>query len=232
MMSNPIKELFSLPIEKNEIAFIYFGYSSIVFRTTDKAVAIDMCQMSLDSDDQIKALKNLDLQLNTHTHRDHFDVETTSKIFEVSGANIIADFQVAKKLITKIPSDKVKALISTETVSIGKLEITAVGGVHPGSITLFKIKWPDFSIFHGGDSGYISLKNYSADLAFLPTGAPSPSCSPENALKMTLDIKPKVVVTMHGNQDEMQKFKVMALNQMPDINVIIPKMKEPIKITL
>ncbi len=231
-MSTPIKELFSLPIEKNEIAFIYFGYSSIVFRAADKAIAVDMCQMALDSDDQIKALKNLDLQLNTHTHRDHFDVKTTSKIFEVSGAIVIADSQVARELKTKVPADKVKALTSTESLSIDSLEIAAVGGVHPGSITLFRMKWPDFSVFHGGDSGYIPLEDYSADLAFLPTGAPSPSCSPKNALKMTLDIKPKVVVTMHGNQDEMQKFKAMALEKMPDINVVIPRMKEPMKITL
>ncbi|MFX1282459.1 MAG: MBL fold metallo-hydrolase [Promethearchaeota archaeon] len=231
-MSTPIEKLFSLPIEKNEIAFIFFGYSSIVFRTTDKAIAVDMCQMSLDSNDQIKALKNLDLQLNTHTHRDHFDAETTSKIFEVSGALIIADSQVARELETKVPADKVKALTSTESLSIDNLRITAVSGVHPGSITLFRMKWPDFSVFHGGDSGYISLEDYSADLAFLPTGAPSPSCSPENALKMTLDIRPKAVVTMHGNQNEMQKFKALAIKEMPDLNVVIPKKKELMKITL
>lgn len=231
-MSNPIKELFTLPIDKNEIAFMYFGYSGILFRTKDKAIAIDICKICIDSDDQIKALENLDLQLNTHTHRDHFDVETTSKIFKVSGAEIIADPQVAKELEKEIPTDKLKALTSDKKLSIEGLEISAVSGVHPGSITLFKMKWPDFSIFHGGDSGYIPLKDYPADLAFLPTGAPSPSCSPENALKMSLDVRPKVIVTMHGNQDQMQKFKTIALKEMPDLNVVIPKIKKPLKIAL
>lgn len=231
-MPAPIRELFSLSVEKNEIAFIYFGYSGILFRTKDNAIAIDICKMCIESDDQIKALKNLDFQLNTHTHRDHFDVETSLKIFEVSGAKVIADPQVVEGLEKELPADKLKALTLGEKLSIDGLEISAVSGVHPGSITLFKMKWPDFSIFHGGDSGYIPLKDYSADIAFLPTGAPSPSCSPENALKMALDVKPKVIVTMHGNQDQMQKFKTIAIREMPDLNVIIPKLREPTKITL
>ncbi|MFX1538647.1 MAG: MBL fold metallo-hydrolase [Promethearchaeota archaeon] len=231
-MSIPIKELLTIPLEKNELIFMYFGYSGIIFRTKDKTIAIDMCKMCFDTEDQIKVLTNLDLQLNTHTHRDHFDVETTMKIFEISGAMVVADNQVIKGLEKKMPPDKVKALTSGERFSIDGLEISAVSGVHPGSITLFKIKFPEFSVFHGGDSGSIPLKDYTADLAFLPTGAPSPSCSPENALEMTLDVNPKVVVTMHGNQDQMQKFKTLALKEMPDLNVIIPKMKEPIKIKI
>jgi L-ascorbate metabolism protein UlaG (beta-lactamase superfamily) len=231
-MSTPIKELLTLPIEKNEVGFIYFGYSGVIFRTEDKIIAIDMCEMCFEDEDQIKELKNLDLQLNTHTHRDHFDVETTKKMFENSGATVIADPEVIKGLETKIPPEKVKGLTSGDKFSIDGLEISAVSGVHPGSITLFKIKFPEFSIFHGGDSGCIPLKEYTADLAFLPTGAPSPSCSPENALKMALDINPKVIVTMHGNQDQMEKFKALALEKIPDLNVIIPKIKEAMKISL
>jgi L-ascorbate metabolism protein UlaG (beta-lactamase superfamily) len=231
-MSTSIKELVTIPLEKNEIAFIYFGYSGVILKTKDKTIAIDMCKMSFDSDDKIKELENLDLQLNTHTHRDHFDAETTIKIFEISRAMVVADPEVIKGLENKMPPEKVKALTSGESFSIDGLEISAVSGVHPGSITLFKIKLPDFSIFHGGDSGYIPLKDYTADLAFLPTGAPSPSCSPENALNMALDVNPKVVVTMHGSQDQMQKFKTLALKELPALNVIIPKIKEPQKIVL
>jgi len=231
-MSTPIKELLTLSIEKNEVVFIYFGYSGVIFRTINKTIAIDMCKMCFGAEDQIKALKSLNLQFNTHTHRDHFDVETTTKIFEISGAKVIADIQVVKGLENKIPSDNLKALMSGEKFSTNGVEISAVSGVHPGSITLFKIEFPEFSIFHGGDSGCIPLKDYTADLAFLPTGAPSPSCSPENALKMALDVNPKVVVTMHGNQDQMQKFKALVLKEKPDLNVIIPKIGKPQKIIL
>jgi L-ascorbate metabolism protein UlaG (beta-lactamase superfamily) len=231
-MSILIKELLTLPVEKNEVIFIYFGYSGVILRTEDKTIAIDMCKMCFEDDDRIEELKNLDLQLNTHTHRDHFDIETTKKIFENSGAMVIADPEVIKGLETQIPPEKMKGLTSGEKFSISGLEISAVSGVHPGSITLFKIKFPEFSIFHGGDSGCISLKEYTADLAFLPTGAPSPSCSPENALKMALDVNPKVIVTMHGNQDQMEKFKTLALKEMPDLNVIIPKIRGPVKIQM
>ena len=230
-MSTPIKELLTLPIEKNEIGFIYFGYSGVILRTKDKTIAIDMCKMCFDNKDQINELKNLDFQLNTHTHRDHFDIETTMKLFEISGAMVIADPEVIRGL-EKLPPEKVKAMKSGDKFSVNRLEFSAVSGVHPGSITLFKLEFTDFSIFHGGDSGYIPLKEYTADLAFLPTGAPSPSCSPENALEMALDINPKVVVPMHGNQDQMQKFKTLVSKEIPNIKVIIPKIKEPIKISL
>ena len=231
-MSAPIKELFTLPLEKNEIAFIYFGYSGVVFRAKDKTIAVDMSKMCIDSDDQIKALENLDIQLYTHGHGDHFDVGTTKKIFEVTGAEIVAEPQVAKELRTKVPANKLKASTSGEALSIDNVEITAVSGIHPGSIHLYHMKWPDFSIFHGGDSGYISLRDYPADVAFLPTGAPSPSCSPENAFKMALDINPKAVVTMHGSQDQMQKFKAMVEKEIPDIKVVIPRAYEPMRISL
>ncbi|MFX1504759.1 MAG: MBL fold metallo-hydrolase [Promethearchaeota archaeon] len=231
-MSTPIKKFLSIPVEKNEIVFTYFGYSGVIFKTKDKTITIDMCKMCFKDDDQIKELKNLDLQLNTHTHRDHFDVGTTKKLFENTGATVIADPEVIKGLEAKIPPEKMKGLTSGERFSIIGLEVSAVSGVHRGSITLFKISFPDFSIFHGGDSGVIPLKEYTADLAFIPTGAPSPTCSPENALKMALDVNPKVVVTMHGNQDQMQKFKALVLKEMPDLNVIIPKIMEPIKIQI
>ena len=231
-MSNPIKKLLSIPVEKNEIAFTYFGYSGVIFNTKDQTIAIDMCKMCFDDDNQIKELKNLDLQLNTHTHRDHFDVETTLNIYKISEAMVVGDPEVIKGLGTKMPPERMKALTSGERFSIDGLEISAVSGVHRGSITLFKISLPNFSIFHGGDSGVIPLKDYYADLAFLPTGAPSPTCSPENALKMALDVNPKVVVTMHGNQDQMQQFKTLVLKEMPDLNVIIPKIKEPVKIQI
>ena len=39
-------------------------------------------------------------------------------------------------------------------------------------------------MFHAGDSGYVQVKDYPSDLAFLPTGSPSPTASPEYALKL------------------------------------------------
>ena len=151
-MSNPITELFSLPIEKNEIGFIYFGFSGVIFRTKDNTIAIDMCKLCLDSEDQIKALKTLDLQLNTHGHRDHFDLETTTNIFKVSGAKVIADTEVAKELKKEIPVDKFKAFILERDLTLQQVAIflkishSAVAKIlngrtsNPHNRTIYKIK--------------------------------------------------------------------------------------------
>jgi len=66
-------------------------------------------------------------------------------------------------------------------------------------------------------------KDYPAKLAFLPTGLPSPSCSPESALKFTLDLKPRVAVAMHGKLAQMNKFKTLVKKGLLDTTVIIPE---------
>jgi L-ascorbate metabolism protein UlaG (beta-lactamase superfamily) len=80
----------------------------------------------------------------------------------------------------------------------------------------------DLTIFHGGDSGYVPLKDYPTSIAFLPTGAPSPTCSPEEAFKMALDLKPSVVVTMHGNNYDNEEVKQKLKKNMPKTVVVMP----------
>lgn len=67
------------------------------------------------------------------------------------------------------------------------------------------------------------MKDYPAKLAFLPTGFPSPSCSPESALRLALDLEPHVAVAMHGKLAQMDKFKALVKKELPETTVIIPK---------
>jgi len=55
-------------------------------------------------------------------------------------------------------------------------------------------------LFHGGDSGYVSLKEYPSQVAIVPVGRMSPTASPENAFKMVADLKPDVAISMHGSE--------------------------------
>ena len=76
-------------------------------------------------------------------------------------------------------------------------------------------------MFHAGDSGYVQVKNYPSDLAFLPTGNPSPSASPEYALKMAVELKPNVAVAIHGSTDQSKEFEAKMKQKMPKTSVII-----------
>ncbi|MFX0093574.1 MAG: MBL fold metallo-hydrolase [Candidatus Hodarchaeota archaeon] len=229
--SQIFKELFSIPLEKQEAIFAYFGWAGIVFRTEKHVIAIDMGEKCFQTDD-IPAFEKLNLQLYSHTHWDHFSLPVTKKIFETTEAPVIAEPQVASELKNNIPADKLFSPNSGETIVVDEFEISAVSGVHPRPITLFRVKWDECSFFHGADSGYVPLEDYSADLAFIPTGSPSPSCSPEKGLKMVLDIKPRIIVAMHGNKTQMRKFEALTRKNLPDVEVILPDMKEPIKLSL
>ncbi|MFX0171941.1 MAG: MBL fold metallo-hydrolase [Candidatus Hodarchaeota archaeon] len=231
MGSTSINELFEVNLESNEVAFIYLGFAGIILRTKEKAIAIDVGEKCLNSRD-IMEIKNLDIQLYSHTHWDHFNIDVTTKIFAKTKANIVAEPQVFEELKSIMASEG-SVLYSAKprgTIILNGLEVAIVGGIHPRPISIFRIKWDNFSIFHGADSGPVPLGNYPANVAFLPTGTPSPTCSPENALKMALDIKPRTIVAMHGRQVQMEKFKAIAKKKMPNVTVVIPKQNEVMKI--
>lgn len=83
---------------------------------------------------------------------------------------------------------------------------TSVAGIHRGPIVLFLVEAGGISIFHGGDSAYVPLGGLRADLALVPTGSPSPTASPRDALRMISDLGPKVVAMFHGSASQHIEF--------------------------
>lgn len=135
-------------------------------------------------------------------------------------------------MISKIPTQYLIFAKPDSQIDVNAAKITAFVGVHPRPITLFHIVQNKYSFFHAGDSGYVPIKDYQTDVAFLPTGSPSPSCTAETALQFTLDLRPKISVAMHGNIKQMRKYKELAEEALPEIRVVIPTPYEPIKLTL
>jgi len=80
----------------------------------------------------------------------------------------------------------------------------------------------DLLVFHAGDSGYVPLKDYQSQLAFLPTGRWSPTSSPENAFKMASELKPNVVVVMHGSKGQHKEFENLLKEKMSQTKAIVP----------
>lgn len=214
-----IKSYFELPLAENELALLYLGTSGFMARTKNQAVIIDAAGFL--KDDELQALKKVDLLLFTHNHLDHFNGGKTLDLFRATGAEVLAEAKVADKLKGKIPDDKLAKAESKKAYSFGGVTVTAVEGIHRGPIMLFQIKMDGLVLFHGGDSGYVPLKDYPSDVALLPTGRMSPTASPEKAYQMAVDLKPSWIVAMHGSGGQKQELAAKAKAGLPQTTVLI-----------
>lgn len=219
--TDEMKKLFTLPLKKNEVAFMYLGYSGVIVRTAIHAIAIDPA--SLVRDEEITAMKGLDLILFTHSHGDHYNSEVATNLFTASDASVLAEPMVASDLEEKIPSNKLTSITPGKLYVFDGITVTTVKGIHRGPISLFQIKMGDLAIFHGGDSGYVPVTDYPSDLAFLPTGSPSPTASPEDAFKMATELRAKTVVAIHGSEGQSKELARTLKEKMPTTPVMIPE---------
>ncbi|MFX1300740.1 MAG: MBL fold metallo-hydrolase [Promethearchaeota archaeon] len=225
-----LQAFFELHLEDLDIAFLYIGYAGILLRTSKLSLAFDLGKTL--KKEVIEFIPTLDLLFLSHTHWDHYHAPNVEIIHNETSAHIIAEPQVAEELAKRIPSSHLISADPKSVTTVKDVQVTSFVGVHPRPITLFHVAQDKFSVFHAGDSGYVPVKNNHADLAFLPTGTPSPSCTPETALEFTLDLLPRVVVSMHGNARQMNKYKELAEDAVSGIQVIIPELFEPTKLTL
>jgi len=223
--TNVLEEFFSVPLAEDEAAFVFLGYSAVLVRTAKGTLIIDPADLLLDEDMSHFSGKKVDAVLYTHAHGDHWHADTARSLFKATGAPICGEESVIGSLKSGagIPPDKVISLTAGRSQTLGELVITPVRGKHIGPIILFHIQAGNIDIFHGGDSAYVPLKNLKAGLAFLPAGDPSPTASPDDALKMALDLKPKVIVGMHGSDRQYQQFVAKAKTALPNASVIIPQ---------
>lgn len=216
-----IRKLFVSPLGKNEVAFMFLGYSGVIVRASNRTIIIDPADLL--KDEERIALKAADVLLFTHGHGDHYSRRHAVDIFRATGAPVLAEPAIANDLKGNIPFDKLTSATPGKAYTFAGMVVSAIEGVHFGPINLYQIKVGGLSIFHGGDSGYVPVKDYPADLAFLPTGSPSPTASPEDAFKLASELKPTVVVTIHGSAGESKEFESEVKKKMPETTVIIPE---------
>lgn len=211
---------FASSLKSNEVAIFYLSVSGFIVKSLNNTIIFDPAGML--KDDEINTLKGISLVVFTHDHLDHFSGGKTEAIFKSTGAPILAEPKVTNKLKGRIPTEKLVSAESGKTYQFGNTTVAAIQGIHRGPIMLYQVKMDDLAVFHGGDSGYVELKDYHSEIAIVPVGRMSPTASPENALKMVLDIKPDFAITMHGSDMQKQKFEQMVKEAIPQITVIIP----------
>lgn len=174
----------------------------------------------------------MDLVIYTHGHGDHYSKATALALFKGSGPYIAIDPALAGDLKNDIPGEKLGATESGRTFSAGDITLDALEGKHIGPIMLFRVTIDGIRIFHGGDSGYVPLGSMASHIAFVPTGVPSPTCSPEYAFQMVADVKPQIAVPFHGWDNQHAAFKELTEKKLPETKVVVSKPYVARKVTL
>jgi len=223
MKTDEIAKIFTSSPAENDVLFMFLGYSGVIIKTSKGTIIIDPADLLKDKELETLKTGGLNLMLFTHSHDDHFRHKDALALYKATGASVIADPSVYSILQGEIPSNKLISTTPGKTNTMGEMTVTAIKGSHVGSISLFQIKIEDLGVFHGGDSGYVSVKDYPSDLAFLPAGDPSPTASPQAAFDMASDLRPSVIVTMHGSMGQFKEFERKIKEKMPKTTVIIPE---------
>ena len=227
-----VNTFFGLPCAESELKFVFFNQSTVIIKVANKTILIDPASNIRKETIENLESNGLDLLMFTHDHYDHYEYNAAMNIYNATGAHIIADSFVASNLKKHIPKEKLTVSSKKGHYVLDGIEVTAIKGKHIGPIYLYHIKIGDIRIFHGGDSSYVSLKKFPSDVAFVPTGEPSPTCSPKKAFKMARDMKPQVAVAIHGSPSQHMKFKKKMEAELAATSVIIPNYFEPVTITL
>ncbi len=232
LKADDLKDLFAPSLKENDVVFMYLGYSGVIIRTSKGTVIIDPADLLKGKD--LNALKEAGVSLIvfTHGHGDHYNPERTVELFEATEAPILAERSVANSLKGAIPPDKLTEALPGKDYAFKNVTVNAIKGTHVGAIILYRITIGGVGIFHGGDSGYVALGDYPSDIAFLPTGTPSPTASAQDAFKMASDLKPSVIVAMHGSASQSQELEGKVKESMPKTSVIVPEAYQVKIITL
>jgi L-ascorbate metabolism protein UlaG (beta-lactamase superfamily) len=229
-LAESVDQLYDADLGPKEFAFIYVGYAGILLRTGDIVIALDPADLFSKVK---KHIRSLNLITYSHSHHDHYNLTNAVALHKATEAPIISEYNMVEELRKEIPEEKVISGPEIfQTVRDGPKhnlnDIRAVlhRGVHPRQIIQFRVTIGKLKVFHAADSGYWPVGKQKVDVAFLPTGSPSPTCHPGVALAMAMDIRPTFAIAIHGDDKQRQKFKDLVEYELPDTQVIIPHVNE------
>ena len=214
--SKVIREFYEVEVGPEEIALVHMDYSALLVKLRDKVLAFDVADLL--GRKEVAEIRKLDYLLFTHDHYDHYNKEATLALYEAATPKIIAPDTIYDDIKGEIPVYKISG---GESIAVDELKVTGIEGKHVGPIVLYLLEVGGVKLFHGGDSGYVPLREYRADVAFVPTGKPSPTASPNDAYQMVMDLEPSLIVPIHGAKSQHEDFKAKVERALPEARVLI-----------
>jgi len=193
----------------------WLGHAAFIVDYEDK-VRIVIDPFLVVSPVKADEIDGVDLLLVTHAHQDH--VGDSCEILKKNPkAKIVAIYELASHISEKCGHSEFIGMNIGGTWRYVKdgaeVLITQVEATHSsmgiGAATGFVIRFPNFSIYHAGDTGVfpgmeLIGRLYKVKLALLPIGSHFTMGIPEavEAVKM---IKPETVIPMHYNTFDLIK---------------------------
>lgn len=195
----------------------HFFPSSFQIKSDNKVIYIDPVE--------VDATEKADYILITHSHPDHFSIETINKILKPN-TEIICAKSVSNKLrnidnVIRImkPNDtlKLEGLYLDATVAYNTKPVFLWFKAHPKSKENigFILTLPDgLRIYHAGDTDYIQEMKDLANIQFalIPIGGDNLTMNEDEAAQIINEIKPKNIVPMHyeiKNHERLDRLKTL-----------------------
>ncbi|MGQ9513863.1 MAG: MBL fold metallo-hydrolase [Thermoproteota archaeon] len=225
-----LNQLYRSHLDNGEVSMLYLGYSGVVLRTPSRVFAFDPANLIGQKD--VSQLEKLDALFYSHGHGDHYSKDHAVLLSSKTGAYVVAEASLISEMKRAITSERLVTAKPGEKWELDGFGFSSVSGIHRGPIVLFLVETEDISIFHGGDSAYVPLRNLKADIALVPTGSPSPTASPRDAFRMISDLRPKVAAAFHGSATQHSEFLSLVGKDLSQVKAIILEEGKVVKVTL
>ena len=193
----------------SELKVIWLGHAAFILDYSPGEIRFIIDPFLAVSPIKVEDIKNVDLILVTHAHGDH--TGSTCEIMKNNpDAKVVAIYELAENIGKECGDGERTIGMNIGGTWIFKkgsesIPITQVQATHSsmgiGSPTGFVIRYPDFSVYHAGDTGIFSTmeligKLYNIKLALLPIGSHF-TMGIEEAVEAVKLIKPEYVIPMH-----------------------------------
>jgi L-ascorbate metabolism protein UlaG (beta-lactamase superfamily) len=184
----------------------------------------------------IKETHDADVILVTHSHQDHYNVNTIGMLMK-EGTVVIAPGDISANIDQALDT---ATLIAEPgfTTEVGNITIEAVPAYnvvktnfHPRAN-----KWVGYvltidgvRVYHAGDTERIpEMQDFTADIAMLPLGQTYTMNSVEEAADAARDVKAKIAIPIHygmyeGSEADAQKFADLLQDEMTVVLMDAPR---------
>lgn len=221
-MANLAHTIRDLSVQPGKLAISWLGGAGFAFKMADgKIVYVD--PYLSDALDHFYSWKRLpsspspfapkevvaDLVLTTHAHEDHLDPHAIPDIAAASQAILAGPTLCVEAMREwKIPEERIVELNRGESQTIAGIPVSAVfahhespaGAAQPDAVG-FVMDLDGTIVYHSGDTLYHAelraIKAYKPDIMLVCINGQYGNMTPEEAARLTEEVKPSVVIPMH-----------------------------------
>ncbi len=207
------------------ISFLWKGCSAILLRVQDLNLLMDPGD-HFTIDELRSITERIDAVFYTHEHTGHFDPDFLSSLIREFSPYMIVNKGVFRTIRRWVDWDRLIKLKEGESTEVLGMRVHALRAVHPGvHPVVFLLEIGGKAIFHGDSTGFSHMfEAFSpVDLAFVPSGSPSPNANPKEAVRIIRALVPRVVVPFHGDSSELQEVERRVRLANLNTKVILPE---------